>query len=101
MNLLYLPSKSRVRVLEKGTKIEPKSHRKFDENGVGIFIDFGMILAPIGVHFGPILAPKIDQKSRSIFEGKRGWTTEGSGGRGGAQEVFFFAQRLILDKEID
>ena len=37
--------------------------------------DFGPILEgfwlPIWFHFGPILAPKIDQKSRSIFVGKR------------------------------
>ena len=51
MNLLYVQTKSMVRVLKKGTKIEPKSHRKFDENWAGIFIDFGMILGGLWASF--------------------------------------------------
>ena len=52
--------------------------------------DFGSILEgfwlPIEVHFGPILAPNIDQKSRSNFERKKDWMEEGVGGKGGARE---------------
>ena len=54
---------------------------------------------------GLILVNKINQKSRLIFDvilRDLVWTRgEGVGGRGGAQEVLFFAQRLILDKDID
>ena len=42
--------------------------------------DFGLILdgfwLPISLHFGSMLAPKIDQKSRSNFVGKKGRTTD-------------------------
>ena len=59
--------------------------------------DFGWILQGFwlsnGVKVGPILAPKINQKSRSIFERKRERMKEGSGGRGGAQEGPFFSRK--------
>ena len=70
-----------------GIKIASKNRSKNQS-------DFGSILVgcwhPNVVDFGSMLAPKIDQKSRSIFEGKRERMKEGSGGRGGAQEGPFF-----------
>ena len=66
-NLLYLPAKSRVRLLKKGTKIAPKSDRKFDENVVKILIDFWMILGglwgPFWLHFGIKIASKNRSKT--------------------------------------
>ena len=51
--------------------------------------DFGSILEgfflPLWIHFGQILAPKIDQKSRSIFDMILNNLRGGSGGTGGAQ----------------
>ena len=53
-----------------GMKIASKNRSKNQS-------DFGSILEgfwlQIWLHFGTILAPKIDQKSGSIFIGKRGW----------------------------
>ena len=68
--------------------------------------DFGWILEgfwlPNGVKVGPILAPKIDQKARSIFERFLKNRGDGSAAEAGLRRVLFFAQRLIyLDIEYD
>ena len=53
--------------------------------------DFGSILdgfwLPIWRHFGPILAPKIDQKSRSIFDAILKRWRESPGSRAGLREA--------------
>ena len=71
MNLLYLPAKSRVRVLKNRTKIELKSLRKSDENGVRFLNDFGMILGSLWAsfwdHFGIKIASKNRSKNQSDF----------------------------------
>ena len=48
-----------------GIKIASKNRLKNQSNFGSILEGFWL---PIWLHFGPILAPKIDQKSRSIFE---------------------------------
>ena len=66
-----------VRVLKKGTKIDPKWHREFNQNGVEIFVDFLMILGGLRAsfwdHFGIKIASKNQSKNRSDFE----WILEG------------------------
>ena len=51
-----------------GIKIASKTRSKKHADFGSIFYGFWL---PFWAHFGPILAPKIDQKSRSIFVGKR------------------------------
>ena len=51
-----------------GIKIASKSRSKNQLDFGSIFDGFWL---PFWAHFGPILPPKIDQKSRSIFVGKR------------------------------
>ena len=53
-----------------GTILRSKSNLKIDKQNQS---DFGLILEGFRVQFGSMLAPKIDQKSRSIFEGKKSW----------------------------
>ena len=70
-----------------GSKAHPKIDQKINQILDRFWKDFGLQLGSI---LAP-LAPNIDQKSRSIFEGKRGWMKdswgrgpEEVGGRGGA-----------------
>ena len=51
-----------------GIKIASKTRSKNQSDFGSIFDGFWL---PFWAHFGPILTPKIDQKSRSIFVGKR------------------------------
>jgi len=51
-----------------GTKVASK---KRSENRIDLRWILERFLLPDGIKLEPILAPKIDQKSRSIFEGKR------------------------------
>ena len=60
-----------------GIKIASKTWSKNQTDFLSIFDGFWL---PIWLHFGPILAPKIDQKSRSIFVWKRGWISDPSFG---------------------
>ena len=65
-----------------GTILGSKSHPKTD---VGSILEG--FWPPTRIHFGPILAPKIDRKSRSIFDAifknLRGESGVGGGAQGG------------------